>query len=194
MLTVIRGLWVGSAAVLLAGCAQFSPQQIQFQPSLDPESLPSGNGTAVTVTAEDRRNSNEIGVRGGTYAQSSVISARGDLRADLQQLAEQVMDRAGYQRVEMNPDVELTFTLEELSYQVTGIDAARKQATGAAEFSVEAVADGAVYSNSFRAQRMIETLRYPSEEENAELMNHVYDSALERMFADPGLESFLNQR
>lgn len=194
MLTVIRGLWVGSAALLLAGCAQFSPQQIQFQPSLDPKSLPSGNGTTVTVMAEDRRNSSEIGVRGGTYAQSSVISARGDLRADLQQLAERVMDRAGYRRVEMSPDVELTFTIKALSYRVTGIDAARKEATGAAELSVRAVADGAVYSNSYRAQRMIETLRYPSEEQNAELMNYVYDAALERMFADPGLEAFLNQR
>lgn len=194
MLTAIRGLWVGSAALLLAGCAQFSPQQIQFQPSLDAGSLPSGNGASVFVFAEDRRSSNQIGVRGGAYSDSSVISARGDLRADLQQLSEQVMDRAGYQLVEMNADVELTFALEELSYHVTSIDAARKEATGAARFSVQAVADGAVYSNSFRAQRMIETLRYPSEEENAELMNYVFDAALERMFADPGLESFLNQQ
>lgn len=194
MLTAIRGLGLRGAALLLVGCAQFSPQQIEFQPSLDEDGLPSGNGASVYVAAEDRRASDQIGVRGGAYSDSSVISAGGDLRADLQQLSEQVMDRAGYQLVEMNADVDLTFALEELTYQVTSIDAARKQATGAARFSVQAVADGAVYANSFRAQRMIETLRYPSEQENAELMNHVFDAALERMYADPGLESFLNQQ
>jgi uncharacterized lipoprotein len=194
MLSVTRGILLAGGALLLAGCAQFSPQQIQFQPSLDSNSLPSGAGTTVTVLAEDRRSSSEIGVRGGAYSSSSVISASGDLRRDLQQLSERVLERAGYNRVDMNADVELTFAIEELSYQVVSIDAARKEATGAARFSVEAVGNGTVYSNSFRAQRTIETLRYPSEEENSDLMNYVFDAALERMYADPGLESFLNQR
>jgi uncharacterized lipoprotein YajG len=132
-------------------------------------------------------------VRGGTYSQSSEISARGDLRGALQQMSEKVMDQSGYQRVQMDPDVELTFSLDELTYEVADIDAARKKATGAARLSVQALANGSVYSNSFRAQRSIETLRYPSEEENSELMNYVFEAALELMYADQGLESFLNQ-
>jgi len=193
MVSVTRWLLLGSTALLMAGCAQFSPQQIEFKPSVSAGSLPSGAGTTVSVVAEDRRTSSRIGVRGGTYSQSSEISARGDLRGALQQMSEKVMDQSGYQRVQMDPDVELTFSLDELTYEVADIDAARKKATGAARLSVQALANGSVYSNSFRAQRSIETLRYPSEEENSGLMNYVFEAALELMYADQGLESFLNQ-
>jgi len=192
MLSVTRGIILTGVSLLLAGCAQFSPQQIKFQPAIDPNNVPSGTDTTVTVVVEDRRSGSEIGVRGGAYANSSIISASGDLRGTLQQLSEKVLERAGYNLVELGGKVQLTFALEELSYQVVSIDAARKEATGAARFSVQAVGSDAIYSNSFRAQRTIETLRYPSEEENSELMNYVFDAALERLFGDPELEKFLN--
>ncbi len=181
------------AALAVSGCAQLSPQQVTFSPSIPAESIPSGDGATVTLAVEDRRGSNEIGQRGGVYEESSSITPKNDLQSVLASIGEKVLDRAGYQQVELDPEVELVVALEELSYELADVDAARKEATAAAEISVQAVRDNKVYNNSFRALRRIETLRYPSEEENSELLNHVFNGVLKRAFADPGLEAFLNE-
>lgn len=193
MKVLTRLAMAAMTTMALAGCAQFSPQQVTFTPDIPAESVPEGNGTTLWIEVVDKRKSNEIGRRGGVYADSSTITPAGNLQQTLQQIAERVLDNAGYQRVDMSPEVELTLTLDELSYIVEDVDAARKEATAAARISVKAVKDGAIYNNSFRAQRSIETLRYPSTEENSDLLNYVFDAVLERAFADPGLESFLNK-
>lgn len=193
MKVINRTVLATVAILLMAGCAQLSPQQVAFNPELSDESIPNGAGTTLMVEVEDRRPNNEIGRRGGAYPESSTITPQGNLGDRLRELTEEVIQRAGYQQVDMNPEVELNVSLDELKYTVEDIDATRKGATASAQFSVQAVRGGSVYSNSFRAQRSIETLRYPSTEENSDLLNHVFDAALERMFADPGLEAFLNQ-
>lgn len=180
------------ATVLLAGCAQLSPQQVTFQPDV-PESAIEGDGSTLWIDIEDNRPTNVIGQRGGVYAKSSDITPAGNLRDLLRSTAESVLVDAGYQLVDMSPDVELTLALDELSYRLEDVDAARKEATGAAKISIQAVRGGTVYSNSFRSQRSIETLRYPSTEENTELLNHVFNAVVERALTDPGLQAFLNE-
>lgn len=192
MNTMIRTMLALTVVAVASGCAQLSPQQVAFDPSLDAEAIPKGGGTTVSIEVKDRRKSNEIGTRGGTYPESSVITPKGDLRAKLLQITEEVINRAGYRQESMNPEVAMTVSLDELSYSLEDIDAVRKSATAAAKMSVQLSRNGASYSNSFRAQRTKETFRYPSTEENAELLNYVFESALERMFADPGLAKFLD--
>ncbi|MHA7878180.1 MAG: YajG family lipoprotein [Saccharospirillum sp.] len=180
------------AMMLLAGCAQLSPQQVTFSPSIDQSSVPQGNGAGLFVKVTDRRTSPVIGQRGGTYGDSSNLTAANDLRQMLENLAEQVLEQGGYRLDGMSGDLQMVIYLDELSYQLEDIDAARKRATGAARISVEVFRDRSNYANSFRAQRSIETFRYPSEERNAELMNQVFETVLNRMFSDPGLENFMN--
>lgn len=189
---VIVNLWWVAMVALLSGCAQFSPQQVEFTPSIDQASVPTGNGAGILVDVTDRRSNSVIGHRGGTYAQSSSISASNDLRRLIEDLAEEVLTEGGYRLDGSSVDLQMTIYLDELSYQLEDLDAVRKRATAAARVSVEVTRDRSNYSNSYRAQRSIETFRYPSETRNDELLNRVLETALNRMFSDAGLENFLN--
>ncbi|MCH8532684.1 MAG: YajG family lipoprotein [Saccharospirillum sp.] len=188
---IVKLCWVALAA-MLAGCAQFSPQQVEFTPSIEQTSVPQGNGAGILVNVTDRRSSTVIGYRGGTYAESSSITASNDLRRLIENIAEDVLTRGGYRLDGSMVDMQMTIYLDELSYQLEDLDAVRKRATGAARVSVEVFRDRSNYSNSYRAQRSIETFRYPSEERNDELLNRVLETALNRMFSDAGLENFMN--
>ena len=193
MKVLTRMAMAAMTTLAMAGCAQLSPQQVKFTPDIPAQTVPAGHGTTLWVEVQDKRKSNEIGRRGGVYADSSTITPAGNLRDTLQRIAERVLDEAGYQRVDMSPEVELTLTLDELSYIVEDVDAARKEATAAARISIKAVRDGKIHTNSFRIERSKETLRYPSTEENSDLLNYVFDAVLERAFSDPELRAFLSQ-
>lgn len=184
-------LMLSLVATVLAGCAQLSPQQIAFEPVVSPDSLPAGNGRTFWVDIEDGRSSTVIGQRGGVYENSSAITASGDLSKQLQDQLVGALEVAGFEAVEMNADFEWTVTLEELSYELVDIDAARKEAKVAAEVSVEIVKANSSYANSFRSQRSAEFFRYPDEQENEEMLTETFDAAIERMFNDAGLNRFL---
>lgn len=188
---LMRSTLVLALVALIAGCAQLSPQTIAFEPVVSPDALPAGNGRGFWVEVEDRRASTVIGQRGGTYANSSQITASGDLRQQLEDQIVGALEVAGFEEVEMNADLEWTVTLEELSYELVDIDAARKEARVAAELSVEVTKPNSSYSNSFRSQRSSEFFRYPNEQENEDLLTEVFDAAIERMFNDAGLKRFL---
>ncbi|GGX74018.1 YajG family lipoprotein [Saccharospirillum salsuginis] len=187
-----RAALAGAMTLLLAGCAQLSPQQVTFEPDV-PESSIQGDGSTLWVDVEDNRPSNVIGQRGGVYEDSSDITPAGNLRELLRTTAEETLREAGYELVEMNPRIEFTLSLDELNYAVEDVDAARKEATASAKISIQAVKGGTIYSNAFRSQRTIETLRFPSPEENSEILNHVFNAVVERALTDPGLQAFLNE-
>lgn len=180
-------------AVLITGCAQLSPQQIAFEPRVSSDALPAGDGRTFWVDVEDRRPDNEIGTRGGTYPKSSTITSASDLRDNLADQFIGALEAAGYDEVTMNAELEWTVALDELSYELVDLDAARKEATAVASMSIEVVRGGSTYSNSFRARRTSEHFRYPSEEENEELLQGVFDQVLERMLNDAGLNRFLDR-
>jgi len=192
MIPMTRAALAGVMTLLLAGCAQLSPQQVTFEPDV-PESSIQGDGSTLWVDVEDNRPSNVIGQRGGIYEDSSDITPAGNLRELLRATAEDTLREAGYELVEMNPRIEFTLSLDELNYRVEDVDAARKEATASAKISVQAVRGGTIYSNAFRSQRTIETLRFPSTEENSEILNHVFNAVVQRALTDPGLQAFLNE-
>lgn len=192
MYKVIGNLFWVAVAAILAGCAQLSPQQVEFKPAIEQSSVPRGTGAGILVNVTDRRTSTVIGQRGGTYADSSSITASNELRRLIEDLAEEVLTQGGYRLDGSSVDMQMSIYLDELSYQLEDLDAVRKRATAAARVSVEVFRDRSNYSNSYRAQRSIETFRYPSPERNDELLNRVLETALNRMFSDAGLENFLN--
>lgn len=191
MKSVLKPVLMLSLLALLAGCAQLSPQQIAFDPVVSPDNLPAGNGRTFWVNVVDGRSSSVIGQRGGVYQNSSAITASGDLRKQLQNQLIGALEVAGFEAVEMNADFEWTVTLDELSYQLIDIDAARKEAKVAAEVSVGIVKGNSNYANSFRSQRSSEFFRYPDEADNETLLTETFDAAVESMFNDTGLNRFL---
>lgn len=191
MKAVLKPVLMLSLLAVLAGCAQLSPQQIAFEPVISPDSLPAGNGRTFWVDVEDGRSSTVIGQRGGVYENSSAITASGDLRKQLQDQIVGALEVAGFDAVEMNAEFEFTVTLDELSYLLVDIDAARKEAKVAAQVSVEVIKANSSYTNSFRSQRSAEFFRYPDEAENETLLTETFDAAVERMVNDAGLIRFL---
>lgn len=191
MKSVLKPVLLLSVAAVLAACAQLSPQQIAFEPVVSPDNLPAGNGRTFWIDIKDGRSSAVIGQRGGVYENSSAITAQNDLRKQLEDQITGALEVAGFEAVEMNAEFEWTVTIEELSYEMNDIDAARKEAKVAAELSVDIVKANANYTNSFRAQRSSEFFRYPDEAENEAMLTETFDAALERMFNDPALNRFL---
>jgi uncharacterized lipoprotein len=178
-------------AVLLAvGCAQLSPQQISFEPSIPTEGLITGSGS-VSLTSKDVRKTDVIGIRGGSYAQTSTITPKIPLTEVVQSIASQILEKGGFELTDSLPDKTLEIQITDLSFETTEQRASIKRNTAVAAVAVVVNKGNVTYQNNYKTTQYIETLGYPKEEENEELLNGVFDAVLERLFRDPELEAFL---
>lgn len=183
-------LALAMAATLIVGCAQLSPQQIDFQPSIPTEGLVSAQGTTSLMVVDQRPNQ-VIGIRGGAYAQTSTIVAKKPLVEVIESLAQQVIEKTGLEFSTAFPELEMIIKLDELSYLTEDVKASIKRSTAVAKVSIVVKKDNKTFENSYKTSQYIETLGYPKEVKNEELLNAVFDSVLERMFSDEAIETFL---
>jgi uncharacterized lipoprotein len=175
----------------MAGCAQLSPQQVAFAPTIPTEQLIQGQGT-VSLAVTDNRATATIGLRGGTYAESSIISAQYSLQEAIESLATQVLVKAGMTLTSTLPDTQIEISLDQLTYSVSPQRANIKRSTALAAISVKVERDNATYVKNHRTTQYIDTVGYASEKKNAALLNEVFDTVLENLFSDAGLEAFLS--
>lgn len=179
------------AAMLLVGCAQLSPQAIVLSPELTTTSNLSSSLTA-SVTVEDRRASKVLGVRGGSYGKTSTITTTQPMAQVLTELTEQQLQQAGITLSSAFPDAEILVYIDKLSYQSDAKKAGIRQTSSTAQVGIEVVRGNSKFANRYSANRYIETLGYPSEEKNSELINGVVQSVLDRLFSDEDLRKFLS--
>lgn len=177
-------------SLLLVGCAQLSPQQVSFEPAIEAEGLITGTGT-LSLKASDIRPTNVIGVRGGSYANTSTITPKTPLTAVVESIARQILERGGFMLTDSLPDQAIEIQITELSFVTTPQKANIKRNTVVAALSVVVEKGSVTYKNNYKTTQYKDTLGYPSEEDNEALLNDVFDAVLERMFRDPKLESFL---
>jgi uncharacterized lipoprotein YajG len=90
------------------------------------------------------------------------------------------------------PDTRIEIALEQLTYAVTPQRASIKRSTASAEISVTVERGNVTYVKSHTTSQYIDSVGYASEEKNAALLNEVFDTVLERLFSDAGLETFLS--
>jgi uncharacterized lipoprotein len=179
-----------SVVLLMASCAQLSPQQVDFAPTIRADRLIQGQGT-VSLEVTDTRPDTTIGMRGGVYAQSATITAQAPLRELIDSLAKQVLAKVGMTITTSLPDTRIEITLDQLTYAVTPQRASIKRSTATATISVKVERGNVTYVKNHTTSQYIDTVGYASEEKNSALLNEVFDTVLENLFTDAGLETFL---
>lgn len=181
---------LSATVMVFVGCAQLSPQQVNFRPSLETDQLITGSGSASLIV-EDRRADKVIGHRGGVYEDTAVIVPDQPLTDVIEQLALQVLEQAGVEVSTAFPDYDISVHLDKLTYLTENRNASIKRTTASAAVSIAVRKDNTTFENGYTTTQYIETVGYPSEEKNADLLNNVFDSVLQRMFSDPELDVFI---
>lgn len=184
-------IMLATVAILFTGCVQLSPQRVDFQPSLETDQLITGSGTA-SLTVEDRRKDKIIGYRGGVYEETSTILSDRPLVQVIEAMAKQVLANSGIELTTSFPDADITVQLDKLSYVTEDQGASIKRTTVSAAASVRVKKGNTTFENGFKTTQYVDTVGYPNEEKNSELLNNVFESVLQRVFSDPELDAFLN--
>lgn len=192
---IVKSLITIAIAVLIlcnAGCAQLSPQEVMLKPVIDTENLIQGAGS-IELIVIDARVDRTIGSRGGAYASTSNITTTQPPEQLIEELALQVMGKAGLDVTATFADKQMQIRLNGLSYKTEKYKTSVKRTTVKAEISVEVTNGGTVYKNAYQSSEYQDTVGYPSEEKNEEMLNNVFNRVLNRMFSDPSLSEFLQQ-
>jgi uncharacterized lipoprotein len=187
---VLKSSLIVLVAVIGVGCAQLSPQQIDFQPSIPTDGLIQGEGS-TSLMVVDARVDKVIGIRGGAYAQTSTIVAKEPLEQVIESIALQVLEKTGFEVSTTFPDLDIAILLNELSYKTEDAKASIKRTTAVAQLSIQVKKGNVTFENGYRTSQYIETVGYPGDAKNEELLNNVFDAVLERMFSDETLETFI---
>ena len=186
------GLLIVTLLLSSFGCAQLSPQQIDFKPTIGTDHLIKGQGS-VELMVVDARLDRIIGTRGGTYKETSTITAARPLAQVIEQLALKVMTEAGLEVTSNFADYQMQIRLDELSYKTEKYRPSIKRTTVNARITVEVSNGNRTFKNSYQSSQYQDTVGYPSEDKNAELLNAVFNNVLNGLFNDAALSEFLQQ-
>ncbi|MCW4149362.1 YajG family lipoprotein [Halomonas sp. 18H] len=193
---MLRRLMTLTALVLtagwLAGCA--SPQYLQPSPERTITVPSIGQGQAVSVTAVDGRQSEQIGTRSGNAMSTSVISVpAGTLIPGLQDEAERALRDMGFQPTTQAADGRpgLTLTLQRLDYGRQDSRPMLDKAQLESVLEVTARRGGETYSGTYTSSLSQEFALSPGLKKNQAMVERVLSDGLNRIFRDQALGRFL---
>lgn len=178
--------------VAFAGCAQLSPQLLTFEADVTADEVINAPVT-MTVAVADNRSDRAIGYRGGIYSDTSVIESKQPLADQVLQIASEAFISGGAEITTVFPQFDVQISIDELSYVSEDIKTGIKRSTGTAKMSIFVTSGQGTFRNSFKTSEYMDTLGYPSEKKNEELLNSIFSSVMERMMSDPELELFLSE-
>jgi uncharacterized lipoprotein YajG len=179
-------------AVGFSSCAQLSPQLLTFESDLASDEVVHAPVT-MTITVKDNRDEQVIGYRGGIYSDTSTIESKQPLAAQVEQIAADAFTSGGAEITTTFPQFDVQISIDEFSYVSEEVKTGIKRSTGTAKMSIAVTSGQGTFKNSFKTSEYIETLGYPSEEQNEELLSNIFNSVMKRMLSDPELELFLSQ-
>lgn len=177
-------------ALFVAGCA-VSPQQVAVEPRTD-ESFPSAasSGISVNVLVRDTRETAELGSLGGTYPESSMLTASNNITGDIQALLAGKLVDAGYDVVTEGARFQLRVDLRELSYE-------RDSSGVGSEVRVVAdllarIEEGSAYFENTYIERQSQTrATRPTAEDNKMFVEETLNASLDRLVRSQRLNEFL---
>ena len=186
----MRSLWVLLVLAVLGGCA-VSPQQIAIIPSSEQHMPAASPGRdVINLSVVDQRPTQILGTLGGTYDDTSTLSASNDIRADLELLLANRLAAAGYQLSDSANAIEFRVSLEQLDYE-------RVSATVGSEVQVRAVLtlnadDGRRFiERTYRSATVQTRITRPTADNNQVFLQEVLNSSLDRLLQDASLHEFL---
>lgn len=189
----LRGLGVLFAGLWLAGCA--SPQYLELNPQRSAPVAQVGNGQKVAVFAQDGRDSDVIGNRGGGGMSTSRITASSHvLIPQLQREAERAVRDMGFTPVNDKAEGRPTLILElsRLSYvQADSSQPALDEAQLEGVLRAIAKHGTTTYTGTYTSRRTQSYALKPSKSDNTEMLNQLLGKALDRAFNDGELGALL---
>ena len=181
-----------AATLVMAGCA-ISPQQIAVEPGTD-ESFPSAASSGITVSVEtnDTRESSELGSLGGTYDETSALTATNDIAADLGAVISDKLTEAGYDVVDGDAQFRMVITLTELSY-VREPGTLSSEVRVVADMDMRIEDDNGFLERSYRSGSNQTRITRPSEANNKMFLEEALNDSLSRLVRDQRLHTFLSR-
>ena len=175
-------------ALLLAGCAQ-SPQQLSLTLTEAPAQLPPGVAI-VDVKAVDARSSNNVGSRGGVYAESSVITTAPLFLQTLVDAYTQALQSSGQVTIQDGAPVAITLILDSFSIS-TPKRSVLPEIVYSAKISVKVIKAQQTRLYRYSADQKHTLATLPSDVKNQALTNELFSVVLSQAIADDALNNFM---
>ncbi len=189
----MRVIAISVVMVLLHGCG-LSPQRVDITPSPQVEYSAYGANTPVSVIVRDERPNDELGSRGGTYPDTSLLLINNDLPKAVYEATTKGLHQQGFNV--LNPDGhqrQLTVFIDELLYtpaEGTVVNGVTMQAFLRAEIRQQG---DLIYSNRYRSKTEHSMPITPSTSKNADFINNELTRTLERLLKDQQLLEALKE-
>ena len=174
------------AGAWLAGCT--SPHHLALSPERTTEVPQPGNGQSVSVFAQDARESDVLGHRGGQGMSTSVITVDShQLVPKLQEEAERAVTDMGFTPTQERAEGRPVLTLELTRLDYTHGDSSQ---LGLDEANIEGVLraivqhQGTTYTGIYTSRRVQSYAVRPGQAANTRMLNELLSDALNRAFSD----------
>lgn len=189
--SLLRHALVFISVLLLSACG-LSPQAVVVEPKPDVAYQALGQNQPVAVQVRDDRPEDHLGSRGGTYADTSVLTIGNDLPKAIYDAVTNGLHQQGFNA--MNPgqtDHRLEVTLEELLY--TPAEGAVVNRVTVDAFLRADVYKGHqhLYTNTYKSQTLHNTVSTPTAKKNQAFITEELNRTLTRMLQDKNLLTVL---
>ncbi|OMH25926.1 YajG family lipoprotein [Motiliproteus sp. MSK22-1] len=176
-------------SIALTGCA-LSPQNVELNPTVTvTNSIPVSH--VVKLNIEDRRSQNQLGTRGGVYAESSYIYPARPIEESLRPTALKALENLGLQTTGMSPSpILVNIIIDELSYTADD-SSVPKKVTLKTRIRANVLKASREHNGQFNSSKTHSYIKLPSEEENQKIINDILSETLTRLFNDQKLVDFI---
>lgn len=183
---------LASLLLTLGGCAQ-SPQQINLTPQIKVNSH-LNNQPSVHLSIVDKRPSQSLGTRGGTYRDSNHITLASDIQSMLKPVASAALTEMGISVDQPSPmPTELQIWIEKLQYDVNDAQTLPLEIRLQVQIAAVANKGGQQQISRYESSKVHKFLTPPDTEKNEEIINEIISITLTRLLNDPKLIALIQE-
>jgi len=179
-------------SVLLLGACGLSPQAVVVEPKPAVAYQALGQNQSVAVQVRDDRPEDHLGSRGGTYAETSVLTIGNDLPKAIYDAVTNGLHQQGFNA--MNPgqtDHRLEVTLEELLYTPAEGAVVNRVTIDALLRADVYKGHQHLYTNTYKSQTLHNTVSTPTSKKNQTIITEELNRTLTRLLQDESLLTVL---
>src|SRR5699024_2319360 len=179
-------------SVLLLGACGLSPQAVVVEPKPSVAYQALGQIQSVAVQVRDDRTEDHLGSRGGTYAETSVLTIGNDLPKAIYDAVTNGLHQQGFNA--MNPgqtDHRLEVTLEELLYTPAEGAVVNRVTIDALLRADVYKGHQHLYTNTYKSQTLHNTVSTPTSKKNQTIITEELNRTLTRLLQDESLLTVL---
>lgn len=195
---MLGSILLAGMLLLLQSCA-LSPQTVTLTPLVDAAVPAVGRGRSMALTVNDARASEAFGSRGGLYGDTALIMSGEDVARSLRRALAERLTAAGFRILPAGGTAPHT-----LSVDIRRLDYRLETPSGLAggvvhDARTEVVLDavlahpGGRHGARYQASSVRRVFGYPSEADNAALLNEVVAQALRQLLQDSQLQALLTE-